>query len=197
MVGELAADDRYAVLAVNEVCLDQNLTHEERVNSIRKAGWSAATIDEYKNIIFASAIIEALAPELSEEINDNLRSHQRLDHLWRNGQLVSATAEIWDRQVAFIASNGARLILTETTVGPYLCIFLSPEPRSLIFGRFGIQGMARSSDGVNIFRGELFEDGSLIEYRELNKRVANHLPEKFRFRFLALVLLNQLNEVPS
>ncbi|SHG90251.1 hypothetical protein SAMN05444003_1479 [Cognatiyoonia sediminum] len=191
------ADERYAVLLVNDICLNSELSHQDRIDEVDKRGWTRSGGNGLQFAASVAAAFEELAPELSEQLNSDLRSEEWSEHLWREGNLVRSTAAIWEQPTSFLAPNGAHLILTKTSAGPHICIFLAPEPRSLIFGRFGVVGRTNYVDGNAIFRGALHDDGSLLEYREINSKTSKKLFGSNGYRFLALVLLNKTTEVPT
>jgi len=183
--GVAHAQERYAVLAVNELCLDPALSNEARVRGLDHAEWTPLTNrSEIATIIEAGLLIEQATPSL-EHVDKTLRDALSFDR-----DIIRQSAPAWRELFAYRASNGAALIFVSLDKGPEMCIFLSPEPRSLVFKRSGLQGHGVQNNGVYRFRGDLFQNGSLIELREVNRKYASLLPEEKRYRFLSVILIN-------
>ncbi|MEP2784442.1 MAG: hypothetical protein ABJO67_12435 [Pseudoruegeria sp.] len=180
-----SANDRYAVLAINEVCLDPALSQNARGQALETKSWVKLHQSDLKTYISAAKTIEKMTP-----VKDDATSSEATSLDYRE-DLVALTEPQWSVVQVYQASNGAVVVLANTLDGPELCIFLGPDPRSLIFKTWGLQGSGTRKDGVFRFRGDLFRNGSIIEVSELDKRILKFVPEPLRFRFMAVVLINR------
>ena len=189
LAGPVAAEDRYPVLTVNEICLDNDLSHMGRIEAFMALdGWGFASQETYTDHVYVGAWLEDAADALSADVNAALRDTGQLAFAQQSTSFLRDSVDDWGHQVAFETPNDGYLILAEVGRDHALCIFMSKEPRSLMFARDGKLGSGLSRDGVALFRGISTNFGTRLEHIELvggNSLIL--LPESLQFRFLGLI----------